>query len=122
MSSKRFGVAGAAAGNVIERFATREEANEILVQLKGGERRAIVQAKGSDAEAESTGGTFGVVLELPLAAKKVGSIRGGGPGTHETDALDPSTLVPTVDAVVVVSTTITCVTPGLSSPTLNATC
>ena len=42
------GVAGAAAGNVIERFATREEANEILVQLKGGERRAIVQAKGSE--------------------------------------------------------------------------
>ncbi len=27
-------------------------------------------------------------------------VRGGGPGTHETDALDPSTLVPTVDAVV----------------------
>lgn len=42
------GVAGAAAGNVIERFATREEAFEILVQLKGGERRAIVQAKGSE--------------------------------------------------------------------------
>ena len=42
------GVAGAAAGNVIERFATREEANEILVQLKGGERRAIVQAKGTE--------------------------------------------------------------------------
>lgn len=42
------GVAGAAAGNAIERFATREEANEILVQLKGGERRAIVQAKGAE--------------------------------------------------------------------------
>jgi outer membrane lipoprotein SlyB len=42
------GVAGAAAGNVIERFATREDAVEILVQLKGGERRAIVQAKGSE--------------------------------------------------------------------------
>ena len=27
-------------------------------------------------------------------------VRGGGPGTHETDALDPRTLVPTVDAVV----------------------
>ncbi len=26
-------------------------------------------------------------------------VRGGGPGTHETDALDPTTLVPTVDAV-----------------------
>lgn len=42
------GVAGAAAGNAIERFATKEEAVEVLVQLKGGERRAIVQAKGTE--------------------------------------------------------------------------
>jgi outer membrane lipoprotein SlyB len=42
------GVAGAAAGNAIERFSTKEEATEILVQLKGGERRAIVQAKGAE--------------------------------------------------------------------------
>ena len=42
------GVAGAAAGNAIERLSTREEANEILIQLKGGERRAIVQAKGTE--------------------------------------------------------------------------
>jgi outer membrane lipoprotein SlyB len=42
------GVAGAAAGNAIERMATREDAVEILVQLKNGERRAIVQAKGSE--------------------------------------------------------------------------
>ena len=42
------GVAGAAAGNVVERFATREDASEILVQLKGGERRAIVQAKAAE--------------------------------------------------------------------------
>jgi outer membrane lipoprotein SlyB len=42
------GVAGAAAGNALERFSTREEALELLVQLKGGERRAIVQAKGSE--------------------------------------------------------------------------
>lgn len=41
-------VAGAAAGNAIERMSTREEAYEILVQLKGGERRAIVQAKGTE--------------------------------------------------------------------------
>lgn len=40
--------AGAAAGNAIERLSTRETANEILVQLKGGERRAIVQAKGAE--------------------------------------------------------------------------
>lgn len=42
------GVAGAAAGNAIERVATREEAVELLLQLKGGERRAVVQAKGSE--------------------------------------------------------------------------
>ena len=42
------GVAGAAAGNAIERMATREEALELLIQLKGGERRAVVQAKGSE--------------------------------------------------------------------------
>ncbi len=42
------GVAGAAAGNVIERMSTREEAVEILVQLKSGERRAIVQAKAAE--------------------------------------------------------------------------
>lgn len=42
------GVAGAAAGNAIERMSTREDAYEILIQLKGGERRAIVQAKGTE--------------------------------------------------------------------------
>ena len=41
-------VAGGVAGNVIERGTTREDAVEILVQLKGGERRAIVQAKGAE--------------------------------------------------------------------------
>jgi outer membrane lipoprotein SlyB len=40
--------AGAVAGNVIERSGTREEAFEILVQLKNGERRAIVQARGTE--------------------------------------------------------------------------
>lgn len=43
------GVAGAAAGNAIERLATREDAVEVLVQLKNGERRAVVQAKGEQA-------------------------------------------------------------------------
>jgi outer membrane lipoprotein SlyB len=42
------GVAGAAAGNAIERFSTKEDAVEVLVQLKSGERRAIVQAKGGE--------------------------------------------------------------------------
>jgi outer membrane lipoprotein SlyB len=41
-------VAGAVIGNVIERTATREDAVEILLQLKSGERRAVVQAKGNE--------------------------------------------------------------------------
>ncbi len=42
-------VAGAVVGNAIERAGTREDAFEILVQLRNGERRAIVQAKGSES-------------------------------------------------------------------------
>jgi outer membrane lipoprotein SlyB len=43
------GAAGAVAGNAVERMATREDAVEILLQLKNGERRAVVQAKGEQA-------------------------------------------------------------------------
>lgn len=42
-------VAGAVAGNAMERMGTREDALEIMVQLRNGERRAIVQAKGSES-------------------------------------------------------------------------
>jgi outer membrane lipoprotein SlyB len=42
-------VAGAVVGNVIERAGTREDAFELLIQLKKtSERRAIVQGKGSE--------------------------------------------------------------------------
>jgi outer membrane lipoprotein SlyB len=41
-------VAGAVVGNAIERGATREDAVEILLQMKNGERRAIVQAKAGE--------------------------------------------------------------------------
>lgn len=41
-------VAGAVIGNAIERTATREEAVEILLQLRNGERRSVVQAKGNE--------------------------------------------------------------------------
>ncbi|MFF1828845.1 P1 family peptidase [Paenarthrobacter sp. NPDC058040] len=49
----------------------------------------------------SEGWLSGVTVVLPPPGT-VGSVdvRGGGPGTHETDALDPTTLVSTVDAVV----------------------
>ena len=41
-------VAGAVLGNTIERSTTREQAVEVLVQLRNGERRAIVQAVGNE--------------------------------------------------------------------------
>jgi outer membrane lipoprotein SlyB len=42
-------VAGAVIGNAIERSATREDALEIIVQLRNGERRAIIQAMGAES-------------------------------------------------------------------------
>ncbi len=41
-------VAGAVIGNAVERSSTHESAQEILVQLRNGERRAIVQATGQE--------------------------------------------------------------------------
>jgi len=41
-------VAGAVIGNAVERSATREDAVEVLVQLRNGERRAIVQARAGE--------------------------------------------------------------------------
>ena len=41
-------VVGGVVGNTVERFGTREDALEILLQMANGERRAIVQAKGSE--------------------------------------------------------------------------
>lgn len=42
-------VAGALMGNAIERSGTREESLEILLQMRNGERRSIVQAKGGES-------------------------------------------------------------------------
>ena len=42
-------VVGGVVGNAVERSTTREDAVELLVQLRNGERRAIVQAKGTEA-------------------------------------------------------------------------
>jgi outer membrane lipoprotein SlyB len=41
-------VIGGVVGNAAERYGTREEAIEILVQLRNGERRAIVQARAAE--------------------------------------------------------------------------
>ena len=42
-------VVGGVIGNAVERSTTREEALEILVQLKNGDRRSVVQAKASES-------------------------------------------------------------------------
>ena len=42
-------VAGALVGNAIERSGTREESLEILLQMRNGERRSIVQGKGGES-------------------------------------------------------------------------
>ena len=42
------GIVGSVIGNAIERNATREDAVEYLLQLKNGERRALVQGKGEE--------------------------------------------------------------------------
>lgn len=51
-SSAMLGVAGAVVGgivgNAVERYGTREDALEILLQLPNGSRRAIVQAAGNE--------------------------------------------------------------------------
>ena len=41
-------VVGGVIGNAVERSTTREDAVEILLQLKNGDRRSVVQAKASE--------------------------------------------------------------------------
>lgn len=41
-------IVGSVIGNAIERTATREDAVEYLLQLRNGERRALVQAQGGE--------------------------------------------------------------------------
>lgn len=71
---------------------------------RGGLWGAVTDVPGvglGHATRVGDGALTGVTVVLPPPGT-VGSVdvRGGGPGTHETDALDPSTLVPTIDAVV----------------------
>ena len=44
-------VVGGVIGNAVERGTTRENAVEILVQLRNGERRAVIQAVGAESYA-----------------------------------------------------------------------
>ncbi len=70
-------VIGGVVGNVIERTSTREEAVEVLVQLRNGERRSVVQAKAAETLAAgdavilvTTGGKVRVT-KAPVVATPV---------------------------------------------------
>jgi outer membrane lipoprotein SlyB len=72
-------VVGGVVGNAVERFGTREEAVELLIQLKNGERRSIVQAKagetlnpGDSVILVTTGGRVRVT-KAPIVAPAVGA-------------------------------------------------
>jgi len=41
-------VVGGVVGNAVERFGTREDALELVLQMSNGQRRSVVQAKGSE--------------------------------------------------------------------------
>jgi outer membrane lipoprotein SlyB len=67
-------VLGGVVGNVAERAATREEAVEVLVQLKNGDRRSVVQARGAETFASgdavilvTTGGKVRVTKAPPVS-------------------------------------------------------
>ena len=79
-------VAGAVIGNAIERNSTREDALEILVQLRNGERRAVVQAKGQDSFAP------GDAVMLVTSGGRVRVARAWGAPAQDTNAPLPPPL------------------------------
>jgi outer membrane lipoprotein SlyB len=72
-------VVGGVIGNATERAATREEAVEILVQLKNGDRRSVVQAKAKEVFETGdpviivTTGSKVRVTKAPLVSAPAGS-------------------------------------------------
>ncbi|MEE4212733.1 MAG: P1 family peptidase, partial [Parvularcula sp.] len=70
--------------------------------MKPGERNLITDVAGLKlGHAEDRAARTGVTVVLPdRPARAAVDVRGGGPGTRETDALALDTLVETVDAVV----------------------
>jgi outer membrane lipoprotein SlyB len=78
-------VAGAVVGNAVERASTQEKALEILVQMRNGERRAIVQAQGSENFAPgdqvilvSTGSTTRVARSQSVAPPRPAPLPSSG--------------------------------------------
>jgi outer membrane lipoprotein SlyB len=76
-------VIGGVIGNATERAATREEGLEILVQLRNGDRRSVVQARAAETFAAgdpvilvTTGGRVRVI-KAPTVAPLAASAAGG---------------------------------------------
>ncbi|WP_394939441.1 P1 family peptidase [Psychromicrobium sp. YIM B11713] len=71
------------------------------VGVSGGQLTDVPGISVGQVERIGDGWLTGVSVVIPPPGT-VGSVdvRGGGPGTHETDALDSDTLVQTIDAVV----------------------
>jgi len=69
--------------------------------IRPGPRNLITDVPGIRVgNAVPDGGTTGVTVVLPdRRAVAAVDVRGGGPGTRETDALQPSTLVERIDAI-----------------------
>jgi outer membrane lipoprotein SlyB len=72
-------IVGSVIGNAVERAATREDAVEYLLQLKNGERRALVQGKGEEIMAAgdpvilvTTGGKTRI-MKAPAVASPTGT-------------------------------------------------
>lgn len=91
------------ADDIGARFVKSVEPGALAVAHNGA-MTAITDVPGlrvGHAGRAGDGWLSGVTVVLPPAGT-VGSVdvRGGGPGTHETDALDPTTLTRLVDAVV----------------------
>lgn len=78
--------------------STADPADDILVNH--GSITDVPGIRVGQARRVGDGWLTGVTVVLPPPGT-IGAVdvRGGGPGTHETDALDPSTMVSTVDAV-----------------------
>src|SRR5262245_20694914 len=70
--------------------------------VRPGKRNLITDVPGIKVgQAEDARARSGVTVVLPdMAARTVVEIRGGAPGTRETDALDPASLGAKVDAIV----------------------
>jgi outer membrane lipoprotein SlyB len=76
-------VIGGVVGNAVERMGTREEAVELLLQLKSGDRRSVVQAKAAEVFAP---GDAVILVTTGGRVRVTKAPSGAVPATTETPA------------------------------------